>query len=148
MLDDEAGRIARQQVAAPAVDGAARGLDPVDQFGLASSSLSLASVRTMSTSVEARSAASRSASVSRIERHRARTQARFEIGERGLEQAGVMVSPGANLKFAQRLAREVERVGEPGDGRAGRRRVLLPFAEAPASVMRWAARLPESTDDT
>ena len=60
-----------------------------------------------------------------------------------------MVSPGAKLECAQRLAREVERVGEAGDAPTPAAPAFFCHSRnAPASVIRCAARLPESTDET
>ncbi len=129
VLDQEAGRIARQQITAPAVDGAARGLDPVHQVA-AAIELGLGGQRAHQVHQRGGALGGRGQVVElRIERPRLRTQRGVEIVEGGFEQLARDGAAGRELEFAQSLARQVERIGQAHHRLGARLRVLLPFAE-------------------
>ena len=79
-------------------------------------------------SVDARSAASASASSVGLLPLRGRRLA-FEIGDRGFHQAARDGESRQELEIAQRFARQIQRIGESGQGVLVGRRIFLPFAE-------------------
>ena len=130
VLDDETGRITRQQIAAPAVDGATRGFHPVHQLG-ARRSIGLARQRAHHVD-QRRGALGRFAQrVGRADR--AAWCAGAGSFSRSLTAVSsrpcVMVSPGGkrNARSASRARSSAS--ARPVDGRRGRARVFLPFAE-------------------
>ena len=123
--------IARQQIAAPAVDGAARGFHPVHQFGVALDASDFARQRAHHVD-QRRGALGRVAQRVglRIERRGARAQAAFEIGERGFQQAARDGQPGREreMRAAPRAPGRAHRRG-PSMADAAWAGVLLPLAE-------------------
>ena len=129
ILDDETGRIARQQVAAPAVDGSLGGFHPVQQVVFA---VEMRFTGQRADHVHQRGGAFGGGGQRVLAGVRfgiRGAQCALEIGERSLDDAARDGEARKELELAQRLAREVERVGEPGQGFAPRVGILLPFAE-------------------
>ena len=130
VLDDESRRIARQQVAAPAVDGAARGFHPVHEIGVA---IRVGFVRERAHQVDQRRGALRG---------------RGEIVVLGIQACGraaaaptsrsanavstssrVMVCPGMNRNSRNASRARSSASVRPGDGLGRGPRILLPLAE-------------------
>jgi hypothetical protein len=148
MLDDETRGVARQQVAAPAVDGAACRLHPVDEVGVA---VDVGFGRQRAHQVHQRGGAFgglRQVVELRIEQPIARPHGGLQIRERRFDQLARDGLAGREAEFAQCLAGEIQRVRQADHGLGSRLRSCCHWRNAPAIVIRWAARLPESTEET